>query len=77
MKVVLQISPIRCAGCIKSIENHLLQLEGVKSAIVFPQVGKVRVVFDQSKVAEEHIEKSILALNFPVLSIKSSRRKRE
>lgn len=74
MKVVLQIPPIGCAGCIKNIEDHLLRLDGVNSVNIFPRVGKVRIEFDQSKVAEERIEKSMLALNFPVLSIKSNRR---
>lgn len=75
MKMVLQIPPIGCAGCIKNIEDHLLRLDGVKSVNVFPRVGKVRIEFDQSKVAEDRIEKSMLVLNFPVLSKKSNRRK--
>lgn len=75
MKVVLQTSPIRCAGCIKNIKDHLLRLDGIKSVNVFPQVGKVRIEFDQSKIEEDYIEKLMLSLNFPVLSIKSNQRK--
>ncbi|HLR65524.1 MAG TPA: heavy-metal-associated domain-containing protein [Virgibacillus sp.] len=75
MKVVLQIYPFRCAVCAKKIKDRLLQLDGVKSVNVFPKVGKVRIELNQSKVTKERIEKTMLALNLPVLSIKSSRRK--
>ncbi|OZU89096.1 hypothetical protein CIL03_08775 [Virgibacillus indicus] len=71
MKAVLQIEPLGCAGCVKKIEDHLSQLNGVKSVNVFPQLGKVRMVFDQTKVNEERLEKTMSTLGFPVISIRN------
>lgn len=72
MKAVLQIAPLECAGCKKKIENHLSQVDGIKSVNVFPRVAKVRIEFDSSKTSETRIKDVMEALDYPVLSIKTN-----
>ncbi|MGJ9459779.1 heavy-metal-associated domain-containing protein [Oceanobacillus sp. CF4.6] len=71
MKAVLQIAPLECAGCVKKLEDHLSQMNGVISVNVFPQLGKVRMEFDRIKVHVHQLEKTISTLGFQVLSLKN------
>lgn len=67
-KVLFEIDPLDCAGCAKKIENHVNELKGVESVKVFPQLGKIRTIFDNKKITIHQIEKAILLTGHSVNS---------
>ncbi|WP_373471320.1 heavy-metal-associated domain-containing protein [Carnobacterium alterfunditum] len=67
-KVLFQIDPLDCTGCAKKIENQVNELNGIESVKVFPQLGKIRMTFDNKKVTIQQIEAAILQAGYPVHS---------
>jgi len=51
-KVLFQITPLRCHGCGKEIEDKLLEHRGVLWAKVFPKIGRIRTEFDESETVQ-------------------------
>lgn len=67
-KVLFQIYPLDCAGCAQKIESQVNELNGIETVIIFPQLGKIRVIFDNKKVTIYQIEEAILLTGHPVYS---------
>lgn len=70
-KAVYQLEPLTCPSCIKKIESTLNKTEGVESAKVLFNSGKVKAQFDESKIEANTIEELIAKLGYPVLSVKT------
>ncbi|MEK6189987.1 MAG: heavy-metal-associated domain-containing protein, partial [Carnobacterium alterfunditum] len=64
-KVLFQIDPLDCTGCAKKIKNQVNELNGIESAKVFPQLGKIRTTLDNNKVTIQQIEAAILQTGYP------------
>lgn len=62
-KVLFQITPLRCHGCGKEIEDKLLEHRGVLWAKVFPKIGRIRTEFDESETSADHLEGLIAGKN--------------
>lgn len=71
-KAVYQLEPLTCPSCIKKIESTLNKTEGVESAKVLFNSGKVKTQFDETKIEVNAIEDLITKLGYPVLSTKMS-----
>lgn len=67
-KVLFQIDRLDCVGCVQKIENQIKELNGIETVIVFPQLGKIRALFDNKKVTIYQIEEAILLTGHPVYS---------
>lgn len=67
-KILFQIDSLDCAGCAKKIENKVNELKGIESIKVFPQLGKIRIAFDSSKLTNQQIEETILLVGYQVYS---------
>jgi copper chaperone CopZ len=67
-KILFQIDSLDCAGCAKKIENKVSELKGIESIKVFPQLGKIRIVFDSNTLTSQQIEETILLVGYPVYS---------
>jgi copper chaperone CopZ len=65
-KVVFQVKPLNCAGCVKSIKDQLYSQQGIVSVKVFPQLGKVRAAFDESKIDVNQLAKFMTNLGYTV-----------
>ncbi|MBL4951683.1 heavy-metal-associated domain-containing protein [Neobacillus sp. OS1-32] len=71
-KAVFQLEPLTCPSCIKKIENALNKTDGVDTARVLFNSGKVKAEFDESQVQAQELEEKIKSLGYPVLSVKVS-----
>ena len=55
-KALFQITPLGCSVCGKQIEDKLLQQSGVRSAKVFPRLGRIIMEFDEIETSAEDLE---------------------
>jgi copper chaperone len=72
-KAIFQLEPLTCPSCIKKIESTLSKTEGIESAKVLFNAGKVKTEFNVDKIQESKIEELIQNLGYPVLSVKVSK----
>lgn len=63
-RVEIPIAGMHCGHCATRVENAVQKLDGVKTAEVRLDDGKVVVVFEKSKVAVPKIVETIDALGF-------------
>jgi copper ion binding protein len=63
-RVEIPVSGMHCGHCATRVETAVQKLDGVKTAEVRLDDGKVVVVFDKSKVAVPKIVETIDALGF-------------
>ncbi|CUT05427.1 heavy-metal-associated domain-containing protein [Candidatus Chrysopegis kryptomonas] len=67
--VKINVKGIECGGCVKSVENSLKKVDGVKS-VEFEkkdykkQFGVVKVVYDPAKVKVSDLEDAIVKVGF-------------
>ena len=74
MKTVeLKIEGMFCANCENAIEKNLNKLDGVISTKAIYSNEKVIIQFDENKVTQKDIEKTILNLGYKVISKKSDK----
>jgi copper ion binding protein len=65
----INVKGIECGGCVKSVENSLKKVEGVKS-VEFEKkdfkkrVGVVKVVYDPEKAKVKDLEDAVLKVGF-------------
>ena len=65
-KLLFQINPLACASYGKKIEDYLHDQKGIVSVNVFHRLGKVRVVFDETKANAEQLAEVIEKLGYTV-----------
>lgn len=70
--VRVSTEPFTCPSCIKKIEGGVGRLEGVQDVTVMFNSGKVKVSFDEARIAAETIASTINDLGYPVTSTKVS-----
>ncbi len=63
-----------CVNCARTIEIALRRKEGVKNVEVSFELGRVKVEFDEGKVSEEEIARTIEELGYRVLEEDSGKR---
>jgi len=51
-----QLQNVRCAGCVRSIENSLKELSGVKHAEVNLALSNCRVEYDSDRLSDNEIQ---------------------
>ena len=74
MKTVeLKIEGMFCANCENAIEKNLNKLDGVISTKASYSNEKAIIQFDENKVTQKDIEKTILNLGYKVISKKSNK----
>ena len=66
-KVVLQVSGMTCGGCVKSVRDVLLELDGVMSVEVDLHAGKVTVERGAGQPSTEEMVESIEDAGFDVI----------
>ena len=69
-KLLFQITPLDCASYGKKIEDYLNDQKGIVSVKVFHRLGKVRIVFDETKENAEQFAEVIENLGYTVRSKK-------
>jgi copper chaperone len=67
-KATIQVNTLTCPSCALKIEGAVKALDGVKkeSVRVLFNSSKVKLDFDEGKLAVEDIEKAIAALGYEV-----------
>ena len=69
MKIAkFQLETLTCPSCITKIEGVLSKEDGVEEAKVLFNSSKVKVTYDEDKVASTEISALIKKLGYPVLS---------
>lgn len=71
-KAIFQLEPLTCPSCVKKIEGAFAKTEGVTSAKVLFNLGRVKAEFDSSVVEAKQLENTLEKLGFPVISTKVS-----
>jgi len=64
MNKTIKIDGMRCNHCVMSVEKKLSKLNLKKFKVA---IGSVEVEFDESKISEEEIFKSIEEAGYPVV----------
>ncbi|HHU10458.1 MAG TPA: heavy-metal-associated domain-containing protein [Intrasporangiaceae bacterium] len=67
--VKISTEPFTCPSCIKKIEGGVGRLDGVQDVNVMFNSGKVKVSYDQDRIAPETIAKTIGDLGYPVTRV--------
>ncbi|MGI0087915.1 MAG: heavy metal translocating P-type ATPase [Nitrosotalea sp.] len=71
-KTVLKIGGMHCAGCVNSIQNHLMELNGVRKCEVNLAAEKATLEFDPSSVDLFTIENAVQEAGYKVVYEKLS-----
>lgn len=58
-EIVLKVKGIVCSGCEKALRDALSPLEGIASAEPSHLTGEIRIVYDETKISEDLIEKTV------------------
>lgn len=66
-RTVLKIGGMHCAGCVNSIQNQLLKLDGIKKCEVNLASEKAVIEFDPTATDIKKMEKSIQAAGYSVV----------
>lgn len=67
--VKISTEPFTCPSCIKKIEGGVGRLEGVQDVNVMFNSGKVKVSYDEARIAPEAIAETINDLGYPVTRV--------
>lgn len=64
MKSILRSKDLTCPSCINKIEKALTSVEGVETAKVHFNTGKIEVEHNPEQVKGEDLEKAIRAIGY-------------
>lgn len=67
-KISLKVTGMTCGGCVKSIQNALIEQSGISSASADLESAMVEVEFDSAQIAEAAIKGAIEAAGFDVVA---------
>lgn len=67
--VKISTEPFTCPSCIKKIEGGVGRLDGVADVTVMFNTGKVKVSYDEARIAPDAIARTIEDLGYPVTKI--------
>jgi copper ion binding protein len=70
MKKTYQLETLVCPSCVLKIEGTVSKIPGVSKTEVLFNASKLKVEFDESKVNENHIRKTVEKLGYEVLGEK-------
>lgn len=66
-KKTLQIEGMHCASCVSAVEKSLRNIEGVKEASVNLATESASVTFDEEKVAQDDLRKSVESAGYELI----------
>lgn len=64
MKTILRSKELTCPSCIAKIEKALTTVDGVETAKVFFNTGRIEVQHDADQVRGTDLEKAIRAIGY-------------
>lgn len=64
--IILNVEGMSCGNCVKSVENNIGGLDGVKNVAVELEAGKVQVSYDATTISLDKIEEEIEDIGFDV-----------
>jgi copper chaperone len=64
MKTILRSSDLSCPSCVAKIEKALTALEGVETAKVFFNTGRIEVQHNPEVVKAPDLEKAVRAIGY-------------
>ncbi|MEM5775990.1 MAG: heavy-metal-associated domain-containing protein [Anaerolineaceae bacterium] len=64
MKTILRSNELSCPSCIAKIEKALTVIEGVQTAKVFFNTGRIEVEHDPQQVSAADLEKAIQSIGY-------------
>ena len=64
--ITMNVDGMSCGHCVKTIENHIGKLDGVKSVNVHLAGGTVEVSFEHAIINVETIKKEIEEIGYEV-----------
>jgi copper chaperone len=64
--IKLNVEGITCGGCEKSIRNALLDRDGVNDVTASHETGVVAIDYDDSRIAENLLKKTIEDAGFDI-----------
>ncbi len=67
-QITLQVQGMSCGHCVRSIENNVGEIKGVKSITVKLDDGKVEAELDPNKVTVNDLKNEIEELGYEVVS---------
>lgn len=67
-KAVLNIKPLGCPSCARKVEKLLQDERAVNRVTVLPQLGKIRMEYDEGQLPLSHLKGKLEEAGFPVLS---------
>ncbi len=67
MEKILKVQGMTCGHCKMSVENALNELDGVSTAKVDLDAGKVEVNYDEAKVSLENMQEAIEDQGYDVI----------
>lgn len=68
---VLNIDGMGCSGCVNTVENSLVALTGVKTAVANLEKGTAEVDYDENKVQESDFKKAVEEAGYQMTGIES------
>lgn len=71
-KAVFQVAleQFECAGCFKKVEDQFNHMIGIISVNAFPQLGRIRVEYEEKEVSLKQLETMIKSSGYQVESKK-------
>lgn len=64
MKTILRSKELTCPSCIAKIEKALMAVDGVETAKVYFNTGRIEVQHDSDMVNGDNLEKAIRAVGY-------------
>jgi copper chaperone len=61
---ILRITGMHCSGCVRSVTNALLRVEGVKEVEIFLKENSARVQFEENLASIEKMDAELNALGY-------------
>lgn len=68
MKSILNIDPLGCPSCACRVEKLLEEEMAILQVTVLPHLGKIRIAYDEKRLALSQIKDKLNKAGFPVLS---------
>lgn len=66
-QIILPVTGMHCANCVKTIERNVKKLDGIESAVVNYASEKVDIQFDSSRVSQAEIIQKIESVGYGVI----------
>ncbi len=69
-EVTLKVSGMSCSGCASTVENALMELQGVHQVTVGLEEGEVTTIYEDGKVTIEDIKEAVTSAGYTFEGVK-------